>query len=206
MTTNCNDGVVVIGVSTGGMNALSVLIPSLPPDFPLPVVVVQHRHPDSVGFLVELLDRASSLRVKEADDKERLRAMTAYIAPPDYHLLIEENGALSLSADDPLNYSRPSIDVLFDSAAGVFGGNAIGIILTGANADGCQGLKRIRAAGGVAIVQDPSTADAEYMPREAINTTEVDHVLRLNDIGPFLARLVGKKSADVKCGDVLAES
>lgn len=196
MTRTRDYGVVVIGVSAGGMNALSILIPSLPQDFPLPVVVVQHLHVDSVGFLDEFLEDASSLRVKEADDKEPLRPGTVYVAPADYHLLIEEIGMLSLSVDDPLNYSRPSIDVLFDSAAGVFGNEAIGIILTGANADGSQGLKRIKAGGGLAIVQDPATAEAEAMPRAAIQATSVDHVLGLNEIGPFLVSYCVGSSQD----------
>ncbi len=193
--TNSNEyRVVVIGVSTGGMNALSVVIPSLPRDFPLPVVVVQHLHMDSDGFLTEFLDDASALRVKEADDKEPLRGLTTYIAPADYHLLIEANRTLSLSVDEPFNHSRPSIDVLFDSAAEVFAGDVIGVVLTGANADGSQGLKRIKAAGGFAIVQNPETAESTEMPQAAIAATNVDLVVELNEIGPFLVSCCGVSS------------
>jgi len=185
--TTLNDyRLVVMGVSAGGMNALSIVIPSLPRDFSLPVVVVQHVHMDSDGFLANFLDDTSAVHVKEADDKDPLRGMTTYIAPADYHLLIEASGLLSLSVDDPHNHSRPSIDVLFDSAAEVFANQVIGVVLTGANEDGSQGLKRIKTAGGLAIVQNPATAESSVMPQAAIEATNVDWVLELNEIGPFL--------------------
>ncbi len=180
---------VVIGVSAGGLDALSAVIPSLPEAFRLPVIVVQHQRQDSVGFLASYLDERSPLAVKEANDKEPIRPGTVYVAPAGYHLLIEEHRAFSLSVDEPVNHCRPSIDVLFDSAADVYGAKVIGIVLTGANADGSQGLKAIKAAGGLAIVQDPATAEADYMPRKAMKATEVDQVLELNQIGPFLTPL-----------------
>ncbi len=149
---------IVIGVSAGGFEALTTVISKLKPDFPVPVVIVQHQSPDSDGFLPEHLSASGSVHVKEAEDKEPLVPDTVYIAPPDYHLLIEEDCSLSLSAEEKINYARPAIDVLFDTAADVFGPHLIGIVLTGANSDGALGLKKIKEAGGFAIVQDPKTA------------------------------------------------
>ncbi len=183
-----NYKVVVIGVSAGGLEALSTVIPSLPGDFPLPVIVVQHRRPDSDEFLAVHLNGRSRLRVKEADDKEAIRPGTVYLAPADYHLLIEQDGTFALSLDERIHHCRPSIDVLFDSAADVYRDKVIGVVLTGANPDGSQGLKHIKQCGGLAIVQDPDCAEAECMPREAIKATRVDRVLALEQIAPFLAR------------------
>jgi len=177
---------IVIGVSAGGLTALSTIVPSLPEGFPLPVTVVQHRRPNSDGFLAAHLNERSPLPVKEVDDKEPIRPGVVYLAPADYHVLIEEDGTFSLSVDERVRYSRPSIDVLFHSAADVYADKTIGVILTGANADGSEGLKHIKQRGGLAIVQDPATAEAECMPQEAINATRVDRILRLEDIGPFL--------------------
>ncbi len=183
-----NYKVVVVGVSAGGLEALSALIPSLPGDFPLPVVVVQHRRPNSDDFLAVRLDEQSPLPVKDADDKEPLRPATVYLAPADHHLLIEEDGTLALSLDERVSHSRPSIDVLFDSAADVYEEKVIGVVMTGANSDGSQGLKHIKQCGGLAVVQDPACAEADCMPREAIKVTRVDRVLALEKIAPFLVQ------------------
>jgi two-component system chemotaxis response regulator CheB len=139
---------VVVGVSAGGLEALSTIIPGLPEDFPVPVVVVQHRRSDSDGFLAVHLDEQSRLNVKEADDKEPIRPGTVYLAPAGYHLLVEGDGTFALSLDDRVNHCRPSIDVLFDSAMDAYEDRVIGVVLTGSNQDGCEGLKRIKQSGG----------------------------------------------------------
>ncbi len=196
-----NYKVVVVGVSAGGLDALSHVIPGLPGGFPLPVVVVQHRRPDADDFLAAHLDRQSPLPVKEADDKELVRAGAVYLAPADYHLLIEEDGAFALSVDEPVNYCRPSIDVLFDSAADVYKDKVIGVVLTGANSDGSRGLKHIKQRGGLAVVQDPASAEAACMPRAAIKATSVDRVLSVDRIAPFLVQCCPAKeslSSDAK--------
>ncbi len=188
-----NYEIVVVGVSTGGLEALSTIVPALPADFPLPVIVVQHRRPDSDGFLAVHLDGLSALPVEEASDKEPIWGGIVYVAPANYHLMIEEDSTLSLSVDERVHHCRPSIDVLFDSAADVYGDRVIGVVLTGANSDGSQGLRHIKQRGGLAVVQDPATAQSECMPRAAIQATAMqgggaDRVLPIDQIGPFLVR------------------
>lgn len=178
-----------MGVSLGGMGALNCILPYLPSDFALPVIIVQHTRSTSDNFLAHCLNEKCNLKVKEADEKENILRGVIYIAPPNYHLMVENDRTFSLSIDEPVNYARPSIDVLFETAADVYGINLIGLILTGANADGSQGLKRIKGAGGLAIVQDPRRAEADTMPRAAIMAADVDYVLPLEEIGPFLIRL-----------------
>lgn len=189
--SSINRGLVVIGLSTGGLHALSVLLASLPEDFPLPVVVVQHREKGSdEDRLTWVLRQHGHLAVKEPEDKEVIRAGNVYLAPPDYHLLIEGDH-FALSTEAPLWYARPSVDILFESAANAYGKNVIGIVLTGANEDGAQGLATIRKRGGLAIVQDPKTAESPKMPEAAIAATKVDQILPLEEIGPFLVNIVG---------------
>lgn len=180
---------VMIGVSAGGMKALSAIIPLLPKDFILPLVVVQHLHPYADDYLVRYLNEKGQLMVKYAEEKEKIVSGVVYLAPPNYHLLIEDDKTFSFSTEGPVNYARPSIDVLFESAANVYGTGLIGIILTGANYDGSQGLKRIKEMGGLTIVQDPRTAEMDSMPKAAIASTKVDHILPLDQIGLFLAGL-----------------
>jgi two-component system chemotaxis response regulator CheB len=180
---------IVIGVSAGGMEALKVILSEIPGSFYLPIFVVQHIHPHSDNFLARYLDENSALHVKEADDKESIIGGTVYIAPPNYHLLIEENKSLALSIFEKVSYARPSIDVLFESAADVYAEKLIGIILTGANNDGSAGLRRIKEKGGLTIVQDPATAEACTMPGAALKATKIDYVLKLNQIAPFLINL-----------------
>lgn len=177
---------IVIGVSAGGLEALRIILPSLPKNFHLPIIVVQHMHPYSANFLVNYLDEKCQLTVKEVDEKEYIKAGKIYIAPPNYHIMVEEDRSFSLSITEPINHARPSIDVLFETAADAYGSKLIGIILTGGNSDGSQGLKKIKEKGGLTIVQDPETAEVDFMPRAAIATTKVDHVLPLKEIGPFL--------------------
>jgi len=177
---------IVMGVSAGGFQALTAMVAEFPESFSLPVIVVQHTKENNDGFLARHLNSQSPLWVKEADDKEAIQSGRLYLAPPGYHLLIEADRSFSLSVDPRVNYSRPSIDVLFNSAADVYWDDLIGVILTGANSDGSQGLRNIKARGGLAIVQNPASAEAACMPREAIAATPVDHVLALEEIGPFL--------------------
>lgn len=177
---------VVIGVSAGGLEALSKIIPALQPDFPIPVLVVQHISPDSKSYLPVHLGKQSSVVVKEAEDKEILTPGVVYIAPPNYHLMIEPGGSIVLSVDERVNYSRPSVDVLFETAADAYGPHLIGIILTGANNDGAKGLARIKLLQGLTIVQRPETAHADAMPNAALAATKVDHILSVAEIAPFL--------------------
>lgn len=187
---------VVMGVSAGGLEALKVILPALPASFPLPIAIVQHREECSDGFLAEYLNRMSAITVSEAEDKEPLCAGHAYLAPAGYHLMVESDHSFSLSVDPRVNHSCPSIDVLFESAADAFRESLIGIVLTGANADGTQGLKAVKARGGLAIVQDPNTAQATAMPRAALEATPVDYLVDLKQIALLLMR-VGTLQEDV---------
>jgi two-component system chemotaxis response regulator CheB len=179
----------VLGVSAGGLQALMKIIPALPAAFPLPIAIVQHLGVRSDAYLAGLLNRNSAIEVKEAEDKETLSPGTAYLAPAGYHLLIEPDKSFSLSVDDKVNFSRPSIDLLFESAADAFGETLIGVVLTGANSDGAQGLKAIKRRGGLAVVQNPKTAEASFMPRAAIAATAVDHIVELEHIAMLLLKL-----------------
>ena len=180
----------VIGASAGGWNALKTILGVLPEDFPLAIMVVMHRHPHSDDYLEKSLDNDCAVRVKQADEKESIVSGTVYFAPPNYHLLIEDIHTLTLSVARAVNYARPSIDVLFESAAYVYGDTLAGLILTGANNDGAGGLKKIKDMGGLVLVQDPETAEASAMPRAAIAATDPDFVLPLGEIGAFLKDLV----------------
>jgi two-component system, chemotaxis family, protein-glutamate methylesterase/glutaminase len=184
--------VIAIGCSMGGMRALQIVLEALPRDFPVPVVIVQHRYRTSNESLPNFLRRHSQLNVVDADDKQWIRAGHVYLAPADYHLLLDRNGEhgeLHLSVDARVEYSRPSIDVLFESAAAAYRDAIIGVVLTGANADGARGAAQIKRAGGFVIVQDPATAEAPAMPQAAIAATRVDRILPLERIGPFLVEL-----------------
>ncbi len=181
---------IVIGCSAGGMDALKHILSSLPINFPFPVIIVQHRHVDSDGYLAVILNDTCSIPVKEVEDKEPLRTGIVYLAPSNYHVLLEKNRHFALSIDEKVNYTRPSIDILFESAANVFQERLVGIILTGANHDGSQGLKRIQEQGGETIVQDPDTAEYNTMPLAALKTANVDHILGLQKISNFLNDLV----------------
>ncbi|OQY42676.1 MAG: hypothetical protein B6240_13710 [Desulfobacteraceae bacterium 4572_87] len=170
----------------------------LPRDFPLAVVVAMHRHPHSDAYLEQSLNNECGVRVKQADEKEIIMGGTVYFAPPNYHLLVEDNHVFSLSVAQAVHYARPSIDVLFESAAYVYGDSLAGLILTGANRDGAEGLKKIKAAGGLVLVQDPATAEADAMPRAAIKAADPDHILPLDKIGIFLNDLVRERFAAIK--------
>jgi len=180
---------IVIGGSWGGMRALTTVLDALPADFELPLVVAQHR-PVTTGdeLLEHVLARSSKLPVVGATDKEPIEPGRVYVAPADYHLLVEP-GHLALSADAPVEFSRPSIDVLFESAADTHGARTVGVLLTGANRDGAAGLDRIAKAGGFTVVQDPASAERGDMPAAAIERGAARRVLPLERIGPFLAEL-----------------
>lgn len=176
---------IVLGASKGGVKALQTLLAALPAGFPPAVIIVTHRRPSPEDRLTALLEKTSALPVDEAEDKMRILPGHIYLAPAAYHLLVD-GGHLALSTDAPVHYARPSVDVLFESAADAYGQGVIGVILTGASEDGAQGLARVKARGGLAMVQDPETADSRIMPEAAIAATNVDKVLPLEGIGPFL--------------------
>lgn len=180
---------VVIGASAGGVEALSVLLPALPRGLPVAVFVVLHLPRDRNSMLVDIFAPRCALRVVEAQDKEPVEAGSIYIAPPDYHLLVDAGPSIALSVDEPVNYSRPSIDVLFESSADVYGERLLGIVLTGGNHDGAAGLLAIARAGGITVVQDPASAQASLMPASALQRVKADHVLPLNRIADLLRTL-----------------
>jgi two-component system, chemotaxis family, protein-glutamate methylesterase/glutaminase len=188
--------VVVVGTSWGGLAALTKLLGDLPADFGIPVVVVQHRSKDSERLLVQLLQDATELNVCEIEDKDPLRPGTVHVAPANYHVLIED-GYASLTIEEPVRFSRPSIDVMFSSAADTYGAAAIGVVLTGANEDGARGLAHIVKRGGLALVQDPKTAEIPIMPQAAIREVPTGEVLQLETLGP---RLVALSREGVKIG------
>lgn len=180
--------IVVIGTSLGGLSALQNLLSDLPADFPTAIAILQHRHKESDTTLKALLQTYTLLPIQEVEDKDEIIPGRVYLAPPDYHLLVE-TGHFALSIDRPVSYARPSIDVLFESAADTYREGVIGLILTGANQDGTQGLKKIKAMGGITIVQEPSTAESSIMPAAAIADVAVDWVLELPKISQLLVNL-----------------
>ncbi len=186
-------GVVVIGSSLGGLEAVSTVLAALPEGFPLPIIIAQHRAtvPPADGNLQALWQYHTSLVVCDAEDKSPIAPGHVYVAPADYHLLIETRDLLALSTEGPVLWARPSVDVLFETAAEAYGDSVIGLILTGASADGSQGLRAIRARGGCALVQEPSSAECDVMPRAALAATSVNHVLGLRDLGRVLGALAG---------------
>lgn len=178
---------VVIGASAGAIQALSEILPALPADFPLPILVVIHVPADRQDILAPLFRKKCRIAVQEAEDKELAEPGTVYFAPSDYHLLLETDGTLSLSSEEPVMHSRPSIDVLFESAADALGEALIGIVMTGANGDGAAGLKAIADAGGTAIVEDPAQAYADAMPLAALKLCPQARVMTREAIARFLA-------------------
>ncbi|MDB5155223.1 MAG: cheB [Mucilaginibacter sp.] len=173
---------IVIGTSAGGLSALSMLLEKLPADHPLPIIIVQHRTKDQKNLLEEVLQPKCKIKIKQADEKEKIEKGIVYIAPPDYHLLIENDFTFSLSYDPLVLYSRPSIDVLFESAAIAYRDTLIGIILTGANNDGASGLQAIKKYGGLTIAQSPAEAQFPRMPGAAIDKGGAMLILTLKEI------------------------
>jgi two-component system chemotaxis response regulator CheB len=184
--------VVACGSSAGGLNALTELISRLPADFPAAVVVVQHLDPRHRSLMADILAKRTSLRVKEAEEGERLEARTVYIAPPNRHLLVNPDGRLALADSELVHFLRPSADLLFESVAASFRDRAIGVVLSGTGKDAAMGITAIKSTGGTVIAQDPKTAEFPGMPEEAVATGNVDFVLPLSDIADALVTLVMK--------------
>ena len=180
---------VAIGASAGGVQALSELLPALSRESQAAVFVVLHLPRDRPSLLVDVFSQKCALLVREAEDKEPVIPGTVYFAPPNYHLLVDAGPQLALSADDLVNHSRPSIDVLFDSAAQVYREHLLGIILSGANEDGAEGLAAVHDAGGLTVVQEPQTAQSSAMILSALERRPADLVLDLAGIAELLQRL-----------------
>jgi len=180
---------IVIGVSSGGMNALKYLFSTLPADYRIPIIIVQHVSARSDNDWIKLLNAKSNLSIKEADEKEKIETGNVYIAPSNYHLMIEKDKTFSLTIDEYVNFARPSIDVLFESAAEAYKKKLIGIVLTGSNNDGTKGIKRIKECGGLAIIQDPKTAESPNMPASAIAAVQPDYILSLEKIVQLLLKI-----------------
>lgn len=184
---------ITVGTSLGGYVALQTLLGGLPANFPLPLAVVQHRGQDTDGTFIHMLQKKTALRVEEAEDKSELAGGRVYVAPSDYHLLVEP-GHIALSTEGPVVSARPSIDVLFESAADAYPGGVIGLLLTGASKDGAAGMSRIKKSGGFTIVQDPATAECPVMPAAAIAIGAADKVLPLGEISSYLVEMVQVKA------------
>ena len=186
-----NFDVVAIGASAGGLKALMEVLSRLPADLPASVLVVQHLDPRHRSLLVELLQRRSKIRIQEAENDEPIERSVVYIAPPDRHLLLTD-GRMYLASTAFVHFSRPSIDLLFESVAASVDSRAIGVILTGSGTDGTTGIKAIKEQGGTTIAQDPDTAEHNSMPHSAVATGMVDFILPLADIAPAIITLITK--------------
>jgi two-component system, chemotaxis family, protein-glutamate methylesterase/glutaminase len=184
---------VVVGASAGGVEALSELLPALPRGFRPSLFIVLHLPRERPSLLVEIFEKRCAIPVREAEDKEPAEPGTVYFAPPDYHLLLEKNRQIALSTDEPVHFSRPSVDVLFESAADVYGTRLLGIILTGGNEDGAAGLQAIHAAGGVTVVQKPDSAKVPLMIVSALQRGPADFVLSLPQIAELLSGLTSSR-------------
>jgi two-component system chemotaxis response regulator CheB len=182
---------IVIGTSAGGVEALSMLLPALPASLRAAVLIVLHLPRERPSLLVEIFQPKCAVAVREAHDKDPVEPGTVYFAPPDYHLLVDDGPQLALSTDEVVHFSRPSIDVLFESAADWYQHRLLGIILTGANEDGAAGLAAVHRAGGITIVQQPATAHASLMVESALQRTPVDMVLTLDEIAGLFRTLAG---------------
>jgi len=180
---------VVIGASYGGMEAIKTILKKLPHDFGIPVMVVLHIGNNNIDTFLSHLNNKTGFNVKEAEEKEPVKPGTVYFAPPNYHLQVEDCFSLSLSTDEKVNFSRPSIDVLFETAAWAFKKELLGILLTGSNNDGAEGMRLIKQFGGTCIVENPETACAKVMPASAIRLTTPDYILSLDEIPEKICEL-----------------
>jgi len=180
---------IVIGGSAGALDALATILPAIPVGFPLPIVLVLHVPPEGSPLLAQVLGLRCALPVKEAEDKEPVAPGMIYLAPAGYHLLVENDRWFSLSVDELVHFSRPAIDVLFETAADAYGAGLLGVLLTGANQDGARGLAAIQKSGGATVVQSPATAQSPAMPEAALRLLRPDQVLPIAEIGPYLARV-----------------
>ncbi|MBV1876249.1 MAG: chemotaxis protein CheB [Pseudomonadales bacterium] len=187
---------IAIGVSAGGFEALAQLLPAFPKDFDLPIFITQHQlmDADRNGFIAKYYSQRCNLPVHEAYHGTQIKAGHIYHSVSGYHLQIESNGSLTLSVAPPLNHAIPSIDILFESAVEYYQSGLVGVVLTGQNTDGAVGISTIKAYGGLTIVQDPDGAEARSMPDAAIAATQIDAILPLDEIGPFLAKLSNRES------------
>lgn len=194
MTNRKKYSAIAMGASIGGLDALSEVLKCLPGNYPLPIFVVLHRLKGSESALSEILGRKVRVIVKEAEDKEEILPGHVYVAPADYHMLIEFDQKISLDFSERVNFSRPSIDVTFESAAMVYQDQLIGVLMTGANNDGSAGLNKIASKKGLTIVQDPDEAFGKVMPQAAIKTVKVDHIKTLRDICRFITEIPNDES------------
>ena len=185
---------LVIGGSAGCIDALLAMLPHFPADFPVPLLVIIHRSPMRESPLADIFQRICKLKVKEAEEKEEIVPGYLYLAPADYHLLIEEARTFSLDHSEKVNFSRPSIDITFEQAAEVYKKKLIGILVTGANTDGAKGLLSIQLQGGFTIVQNPATASVSTMPQAAISLSDKHKVMELEAIPLFLVNLLSGQS------------
>ncbi len=183
---------IAVGVSAGGTRALEKILPQLNANLPFAIVIVQHLHPQQEGFFIKYFNGMCKMEVKEANEKEKLKAGTVYFAPPNYHLLLEDNETFSLNVDPKVNYARPSIDIFFECAAQVYREKLVGIILTGANSDGAKGLLKIIQEQGTAVVQDPRDAEIPSMPKAAIKICNAHYILDLNGIASLINEFADK--------------
>ena len=177
---------IVIGSSAGGFYALRTLFSGLKKDFAIPILIVQHLSPHKESVMASILNQLTAINVKEADDKDLIKKSFAYIAPPNFHMLVESDRTISLNVEEKVCFSRPSIDVLFETASFVYGEHLLGVLLTGANADGAFGMKFIKKHGGITIAQNPETAEASEMPQAAIDLGVVDYIFDLERIIDYL--------------------
>ncbi len=182
---------IVIGSSAGGHDALVKIFLRLPKDFPLPIIIAQHIAPVGDADIFGIFNNYCALKVKEADEKEKIEQGHVYFAPPGYHLLIESDHTFSFSVDGKVQYSRPSIDVLFESAADAYGAELVGVILTGANHDGARGLEAVKEGGGLTMVEDPASAASPIMPQAAIDRVQVDHVADIDTLAGIISKIAG---------------
>jgi len=180
---------IAIGTSYGGLEAIKVILSKLPSKFNTPVFIVLHIGNNNINTFISLLNRDENLKVKEAEEKEIINPKTVYFAPPNYHLQVEDEFSLSLSTAEKVNFSRPSIDVLFETAAWTFKQNLLGILLTGSNSDGAEGLKTIKDYGGTTIIENPETAFAKTMPFSGLKTSTPDFILNLEEIAGKIIEL-----------------
>lgn len=186
---------IVMGCSAGGIHALKTILGGLPPDLAAAILAVIHRAPEASDYLEQSLNETSALQVRQAEDKARIVPGAVYLAPPNYHLMMEDAHTIALSVDPPVNYARPSVDVLFETAADACGAALTGIVLTGANMDGSRGLACIERRGGLALVQAPGTAEVPAMPLAAIQATRNPTILELERIAAFIAHRIGGRTA-----------
>ena len=184
-----NVALLVIGGSAGSLDVLLKVLPKVSSDLSFPIILVLHRHSSPYSQLTELLAGNSQLEVREAEEKEALLPGKIYIVPADYHLLIEDDSTMSLDYSEKVNFSRPSIDVTFQSAAEVFSNKLVCMLLSGSSADGVAGLRAVKKNGGMAIIQDPKTADFSYMPEQAAKNVDVDRQLTIEEMSDFINNL-----------------